>query len=334
MNFDYTPLSQPISFGDLLARLRQQPKKHQVVVWVGAAVTVLLVVMLWLTLPALIAGFSNENQKISGVNFILSLCAIVVLALPLMYIYREREQIRNLRFAQRNNLTYYTGAYQEDKSGMIFHFGHTKTFANLFGVTGSRLQEFGTYSCQTGSGRDRAVYNYGFVRLKLPRKLPHMVLDSRKENSFMMGDIARGLDKDQVLELEGDFGNYFTLYVPKSYEQDALYIFTPDVMQALVDAPHWHDSEIVDDDFYLYTMKKLNLRDPAGIEELLSLAERVTAEIDKQAATYKDERVSSGLASTAIETSGARLKTSRASQAVIIIMTVLIVCWMIFVLYY
>ena len=39
--------------------------------------------------------------------------------------------------------------------------------------------------------------------------------------------------RTQVLSLEGDFDRYFTLYCPKEYERDALYVFTPDLMALL-----------------------------------------------------------------------------------------------------
>ena len=75
-----------------------------------------------------------------------------------------------------------------------------------------------------------------------------MVLDARSNNGLFGGtNLPSQFSKDQILSLEGDFSEYFTLYCPREYERDALYVFTPDLMALLIDQTSTFDVEIVDD---------------------------------------------------------------------------------------
>ena len=67
----------------------------------------------------------------------------------------------------------------------------------------------------------------------MPRALPLIVLQSTQPGA---GEYAA--HPDQILDLEGDWGRYFTLYCPEGYERDALQIMTPDVMAAMIDRAH------------------------------------------------------------------------------------------------
>ncbi|GAA1220365.1 hypothetical protein GCM10009655_19930 [Rhodoglobus aureus] len=54
-----------------------------------------------------------------------------------------------------------------------------------------------------------------------------MVLDARANNQlFGFSNLPKSFARDQVLKLEGDFNEHFTLYSPRHYERDALYVFT------------------------------------------------------------------------------------------------------------
>ncbi|MEO7546479.1 MAG: hypothetical protein ABIT21_09370 [Terrimesophilobacter sp.] len=76
--------------------------------------------------------------------------------------------------------------------------------------------------------------------------VPNMILDA-KSNNFLWTNLPQNFSRNQVLSLEGDFDKHFTLYCPKEYEHDALYVFTPDLMTRLIDHAAGYDVELVDD---------------------------------------------------------------------------------------
>lgn len=85
--------------------------------------------------------------------------------------------------------------------------------------------DFGNLTYSTGSGKNRKVPHWGYIAVKLERMLPQIILDA-KSNNFLGTNLPASFSRSQVLSLEGNFGRCFTLYCPKEYEQDALYVFT------------------------------------------------------------------------------------------------------------
>lgn len=332
MQLDYSPLNQSVTYKELFGYFKELPRNKRLKLVVAACLDILFVVAGLIALPWTLTSISVGSVESFQGNFVWVILGSAALLAPFVYIYSQQEAIRIKRFAAANNLTYYHGPLVGNNSGLIFQYGHSKSFEYVFGSQNGPFREFGTYSYVTGSGKSSQTHYYSYALVKLPRKLPNMVLDSCENNIFGQTGLPKTLSKDQVLELEGDFNNYFTLYAPKQYEQDALYIFTPDVMQAMVDAPNRYDGEIVDDEFYLYT-KRLSIHDTDDIEELLSIASRITSQLDKQATSYRDERVTDSASDSVVSPSGARLRSPLIPQVAIVITAVLVTYWIVSLLY-
>lgn len=149
----------------------------------------------------------------------------------------------------------------------------------------------------------------GYLAITLPRRLPHMVLDGRSNGRGMLVRPRR----DQRLELEGDFNSHFSLYVPKGYERDALYVFTPDLMALLIDETGDMDVEVRDDRLIVFRPGGFDLLNPATWQRF----ERIRGTLGAKALTrtdrYVDERVASpenrASAPAEVGADGARLKT-------------------------
>lgn len=149
-----------------------------------------------------------------------------------------------------------------------------------------------------------------------------MVLDA-KSNNFLgkFSNLSSAYKGSQRLSLEGDFDKYFTLYAPDSHKRDALYVFTPDVMQAMIDAAHEYDAEIIDNNLYLYSGSSLQLHDSATLKELLTIADKIRAELIHQVDYYADERVANR-ASDTISDSGRRLRQMSLKRVGIVVLVV------------
>ncbi|WP_431805149.1 hypothetical protein [Microbacterium sp. bgisy203] len=115
----------------------------------------------------------------------------------------------------------------------------------------------------------------------------------------MRSNLPTRIDRRQRLRLEGDFDRFFTLYCPRGYERDALYLFTPDIMTRFIDRAAAFDIEIVDDWLFLYSRRPLSTLDPETWEWLFS----VTATLDVKLAQWerwRDTRAASdGIATPA-----------------------------------
>ena len=168
------------------------------------------------------------------------------------------------------------------------------------------------------------------MALQLDRALPHMVLDSTANNGIFGSNLPATFNKDQVLHLEGDFDKHFTLYCPKEYERDALYVFTPDLMALLIDAVSIQasspfDVEIIDKWMFVYSSAAFDLRQPALHQRLLGIVDTVGAKTLSQTDRYRDERVGDFTANI-VAPQGQRLKRG-VSVGAIIALVVFVVLW-------
>jgi len=128
-----------------------------------------------------------------------------------------------------------------------------------------------------------------FVAVPLPRLLPHIALVRRGEAS------DSNLDLTAAYSMGLEFDRAFTLLCPPGYERDALYLFTPDVMAAMIDdagAAQW-GAEVIDD-WLFFRFPYSSQPNAVFLEDLrraFLLVERTAAELAKQARGYRDERV-------------------------------------------
>ena len=158
---------------------------------------------------------------------------------------RWQRMYRLSGFAAANGLGYLPASGDPQFGGMIFGKGDARTCTDRLFRNGPLRIDISNYSWTTGSGRDRTTHVWGYLALQLERRLPNMVLDAKANNSLFGSDLPISFARDQKLSLEGDFDRYFTLYCPKEYERDALYVFTPDLMALLIDNTAQFDVEIV-----------------------------------------------------------------------------------------
>lgn len=195
------------------------------------------------------------------------------------------------RFARANSMGYLPVLQNPALPGMIFSLGSSRTAHDLVRGEHPRFVEFANYTYETGSGKNRTTYRWGYVAVKLDVPLPNIVLDATSNNGlFGASNLPASFDRHQRLSLEGDFDQHFSLYCPRGYERDALYLFTPDIMARFIDHASALDVEIVDDWLFLYARRDFSTLDPATWAWLFSV---VGALLDKLAqwARWRDDRL-------------------------------------------
>lgn len=126
-----------------------------------------------------------------------------------------------------------------------------------------------------------------FVGIPLRRHVPNIVLLGRGLGMLKLAGV--GLDGTQRLSLEGDFDRTFTLYCPEGYERDALEIFTPNLMQRLVDTTGGCDVELVDDWMFVYS-RPGRYRSGDALAAVEQATQLVQATVERQTSRYTDDR--------------------------------------------
>ncbi|MDT3329385.1 hypothetical protein Q9S78_01755 [Microbacterium sp. KSW-18] len=301
--FDARPLTDPVDAATARAYRKQllstgrAPKTAGwaagclIVAVVGVFGLVVVNLVFRLVFAPFFEGSPPEGAGSIAIILVVGLIAVGLTAL-IVKAYRNGgvRWYRLDHFARANGMTWYPQASNPPLPGMIFSLGSSRTATDILRGEQPRLVEFGNYRYTTGSGKNRTTHRWGYVAIRLGTPLPHIVLDAEGNNTFLGTNLPQTFDKHQRLSLEGDFDKYFSLYCPEGYEQDALYLFTPDIMARFIDNAAQLDVEIVDDWLFLYGKRDFSTLDPRTWGWLFSV---VGALMDKLAQweRWRDDRL-------------------------------------------
>ena len=126
-----------------------------------------------------------------------------------------------------------------------------------------------------------------YVAIPLQRAVPNIVLLGKGLTMLRFAGV--GFEGRERLPLEGDFDKTFTLYCPAGYERDALEIFTPNLMQLLMDTTGGCDVELVDDWMFVYSRPGFR-RDGSTLARIAEATGFVRSTVERQTSRYVDDR--------------------------------------------
>lgn len=231
---------------------------------------------------------------LGGDTILLTLLVIILAS----FWQRLRQHVLWQRYSITTGGTHSYDAAPSAHTAFVFQRGINRNIADqVISPTSLPFAAIGNYSyCYYLTYKDQEIpfwrRRISFLSLKLPRHLPHIVLDSTSNNLLKrVSEYSIELQGLQRLELEGDFNDYFTLYVPQGYERDALYIFSPDVMELMVRHASRYDVEIVDDTLYLFAPGRLDVTDSLNLARLATLGETLLGKLDRSVVRYADQTI-------------------------------------------
>jgi hypothetical protein len=120
----------------------------------------------------------------------------------------------------------------------------------------------------------KTTHIWGYVVVPLPISVPHMVLDARRGQRPHGLSAGSDFSRAQILSLEGDFDDFFTVYCPSGYGADALYFLTPEIMAHLIDTASGWDIEFIDNSVIFFRPGAILNTDEQGVDRLVALAAR------------------------------------------------------------
>ncbi len=318
MQLDYQVLTSPVTKLDIANYKRKYNVKGKTLNIFGLEINPLIFIGFFIAFSSILAAviMSKLAHGFGGLNVAIIIQAVLVIiffVVNSLNLYKKQrmtlhKDVLISRFAEANNLIFKPLTNDPDYSGMIFNVGRfRRAYSQIRGKSG-KLYEIGNYNYTVKSDRSSTTVSNGYIMIELGRKLPNIVLDSKSNNIFgtALGCLPILFQKGQKLSLEGDFDKYFTLYAPKEYERDALYLFTPDVMALFIDQVNSFDAEIVDNKLFIYSKEKFDLSDKTVLQRIFNIIDTVGKKTLSQAENYSDERVENE-SINAIASSGRRL---------------------------
>ena len=205
-----------------------------------------------------------------------------------------RRSVRLAKFCRVNGLVYHERVKNLHITGAAFRAGRNSLTAPLVsGEFDEKKFTIGRYTVinERDDNKVEIFPPFTFARCDLPRKVPHIILKNRKSRVIPLTGARHG---NATLTLEGDYAEQFTLVVPKNYERDALYIFTPDVIATIYDFAADAEIELVDDQLFLYTRDRKIFTRPDKMMALFAVLRQLNRRFHKQTKRYRDERATTG----------------------------------------
>ena len=314
MDFNYKPLESNISRSDIINYL----KKSKASDFKNFPATYLMMLISFITIGYLpIVSIINRDFEFS---FIFALFTVVfalfiaipgVVAVSILIVRYFKLQVHLNRFADANNLRHTPISTTKTEVGMMFNLGKNPRYDNIIASSLEDQFEIANLRCDISSGRKNQTIERGYIKIKLNRKLPHIVLDSISNNFNLLGlsisNLPVAFKNDQKMSLEGDFNSHFTLYAPEDYKTDALYIFNPALMALFIDKSGDYDAEIIDNFLYIYSSTSFDLSNAKVIKKAFEIINTVMTKTAQGTKRYSDDRVGD-FSANRVHLSGLRLK--------------------------
>lgn len=252
--------------------------------------------------------------------------AIVAFGLIFKTAKRTRVLLRASALAQANGFNFLQGQKDPVYPGLVFSIGDThRAYSIVGGSYNQREFKIFNYSYMEGHGKSRSEHNKGVIMVKLPRKLPNVVFDSKSNNFMGNNSLGATFSGSQRFTFEGDFNKHFDVYAPANYGVDVLYFMTPELMALLIDEASKYDIEVVDDNLFFYA-PEFDFK-AQQLTSIFKIIQTVGGEFSENTERYADERVGNKDLNMVAEP-GRRLKkgiswVSMAAIAVYIILQIL-----------
>lgn len=304
---DVAPLNARPRLGEALREMRASeqamPARLRLSVW---PLVILLAALLVLFVGGAVAlgpdvlfdvdgSFDTGMAGILALSSLLPLSALGGIVITLrLYVTTAVRRWRLARFSAANGWSYAPWSPTAPRSGMYFTRGTERAVRDSIHAP-ERDATFGAFTAREATQGSASVVTTQFATVRLPRALPHIVLDARRNDS-LTGRSNLPLDptRDQRLDFEGDFPRHFRVWAPDGYEADALYLFTPDVMAILIDHARDYDIEIVDDRMIFTSQNRAVTTDPVVWTSLIAAIDALAPKIEAWG-RWCDDRMHTGV---------------------------------------
>lgn len=180
---------------------------------------------------------------------------------------------------------------EQKYAGSLLRAGKNQSvYSVLKGIWARRSFEVFNLMYVAKEGGKSSTNYAGILVVKLPRKLPNVIFDSKSDNFMGISSLGNATpSSSQKIQLEGDFNKYFDVYVPKNYTRDVLYFLTPELMQLLIQEGKDYDIEVIGDELYIYNGMEFDFGNKDEFKGIFKLIESVGGEFSENTESYKDQ---------------------------------------------
>jgi len=219
---------------------------------------------------------------------------VVAFALLLIYLKKRaaKENAKWIEWSSQNGYEYAANAVSTVLSLSSFNDGQ------IARMVGGGVKEVGnkfTVLLQTetrGSGKSRRVYSRTIIAIVIPDTRLQIIINSKINNDASSGGNIARFTNDERFSLEGDFGDFYDVYMPATTQSETLSMLTPDSMLYILENMIDYDIEINGSLMYLYAYNHQSLE---KIGETLNKLPLLLEEMRLRDSDTRQEPVSNAL---------------------------------------
>lgn len=227
---------------------------------------------------------SSNNGKAIGTLLVLPLAVIGGWYSKLK---NELEAAFLEEFALKNGYGFNQNGAVDETYGSIFRYpGAQKVSDVIAGTFGGHDFRLFLYQLTVGSGRYQQIFQDTVIELDLDGKLPPVFVLNKKSRYGSL-NVASVFGSNNTVKLEGDFSQYFTVYVPSGQEVQALAVFSPDVMALMEDESKHLSVELAGNKAYIYYGGFVSSADSLG--QMYDLAKKLIVKLGRAANEMKND---------------------------------------------
>lgn len=161
----------------------------------------------------------------------------------------------------------------------LFSIGSSRTVSGLMvGEIEKHPLKIFNYFYTVGSGKSSTRYSFTVTEIEIGEtRFPHILLRSKKMWRYNSRRIF-GANKDVEINLEDKYKGKFSLYHTKNYEIEVLQIFTPQLLDYLIEHGNKFSIEFYGNKIYVFDNKVI--RNKEDLKELYSINEIILKNTD------------------------------------------------------
>lgn len=226
--------------------------------------------------------------------FAIVICLLTIIAVSKLFMSIENKIIANRQnmhqiIADANNYSFQPYADLIGGDSLLANLHKTKELQNVLsgyinGVPFTKADFEHTFKTEEKKFEDTTIGTAIIIYLKRP--VPRIIAWASYDPDR---DEAAAIYDKSGLVLEGKFGGVYSLSVAKGYEKDALYIFTPELMELLLKDIPITDIELVDNTVIIYLWKK-KLIDKEDFILMANIVAKAGPEFIDNTKNYIDDR--------------------------------------------
>lgn len=187
-------------------------------------------------------------------------------------------------FADANGLGFARRSPTPLYPGLIFDLGWTRWVDNHVFSLGGAFADAGQLGYEvtreTGGYMPRPMA-WNFAVFRLPRPMPHMVLDSKVGATRFGWSLPVSFSRKQKVPIEGRAERHFQLYAAQGHGGEAQTVFSPGLLDTLVDRQLMMILEIVDQWLFCYSQRSLHIIQPATWQDLSAVEDLVVGQLGR-----------------------------------------------------